>query len=245
MTNVLENKNAGAFTLAEVLITLGVIGVVSAITMPTLIKNYQKQQTVTQFKKAYTEINQAIKLSEVENGDMSGWHVENDLQTQHDWAKNYIIKYFKTAKVCVPATEECYDAKFSEATAKYFSFITVSGYSIMGWTHDGGNGGWLHLDINGPKKGPNKTGKDRFTFILQFDNDTNINGKETNKVVDKAGIYLLGLGLSPALTRDELINGGENLPGGLANYRCNEENKGFCGALIVTDGWKISDDYPW
>jgi prepilin-type N-terminal cleavage/methylation domain-containing protein len=42
------------FTLAEVLITLGIVGVVATITLPSVIKNYQKRQTVTQLKKAYT-----------------------------------------------------------------------------------------------------------------------------------------------------------------------------------------------
>ena len=43
-----------AFTLAEVLITLGIIGVVAALTLPTLIQNHQKQVYVTQLKKAYS-----------------------------------------------------------------------------------------------------------------------------------------------------------------------------------------------
>lgn len=41
-----------AFTLAEVLITLGVIGVVAAMTLPTLIQNYQEQEYVNKLKKA-------------------------------------------------------------------------------------------------------------------------------------------------------------------------------------------------
>ena len=41
-----------AFTLAEVLITLGVIGVVSAITMPTLIQNQQEKVLINQLKVA-------------------------------------------------------------------------------------------------------------------------------------------------------------------------------------------------
>ena len=45
-----------AFTLAEVLITLGIIGIVAAMTLPTLIGKYQKKQTVTQLKKAYRDI---------------------------------------------------------------------------------------------------------------------------------------------------------------------------------------------
>ena len=43
------------FTLAEVLITLGVIGVVAAMTIPTMITNYEKKQTAIEVKKAYTE----------------------------------------------------------------------------------------------------------------------------------------------------------------------------------------------
>ena len=42
------------FTLAEILITLGIIGVVAAITIPGLITNYQKRSTATQLKKAYS-----------------------------------------------------------------------------------------------------------------------------------------------------------------------------------------------
>ena len=49
----------GAFTLAEVLVTLGIIGVVSAMTVPTLMQNYQRQSYVTQLHKVYNELNQA------------------------------------------------------------------------------------------------------------------------------------------------------------------------------------------
>ena len=47
--------NKKGFTLAEVLITFGIIGVVAAITMPMLITHYQKQATVNQLKKAYSD----------------------------------------------------------------------------------------------------------------------------------------------------------------------------------------------
>ena len=42
------------FTLAEILITLGIIGVVAAVTIPMLISNYKKRSTETQLKKAYS-----------------------------------------------------------------------------------------------------------------------------------------------------------------------------------------------
>ena len=44
-------KNKLGFTLAEVLVTLGIIGVVSAMTVPTLMQNYQRQSYVTQLHK--------------------------------------------------------------------------------------------------------------------------------------------------------------------------------------------------
>ena len=47
------------FTLAEVLITLGIIGVVAAMTMPTLINNINNKQNIAALKKAYSLISQA------------------------------------------------------------------------------------------------------------------------------------------------------------------------------------------
>lgn len=55
-------KKSNAFTLAEVLVTLGVIGVIAAITIPSLIKNYQKASWVAQLKKSYAVFNEGFKL---------------------------------------------------------------------------------------------------------------------------------------------------------------------------------------
>lgn len=61
-------NNRFGFTLAEVLITLGIIGVVAAMTIPTLVGNYKYMVLQTQFKKAYSDLNQASKLFQVHNG---------------------------------------------------------------------------------------------------------------------------------------------------------------------------------
>ena len=60
-------KNSG-FTLAEVLITLGIIGIVAAMTLPALIQNYQKMVLKSQFKKVYTTLFNAIKLAQAKTG---------------------------------------------------------------------------------------------------------------------------------------------------------------------------------
>lgn len=95
------------FTLAEVLITLGVIGVVAAMTIPGMITNYQKKQTAIEVKKAYTELNQILKMAIADHGDPSGWdyYSENELP---QWVQTYFEPYVKVtgAKACA-SNEEC------------------------------------------------------------------------------------------------------------------------------------------
>lgn len=54
-----------AFTLAETLITLGIIGVVAALTIPSIIKNYQKKQTAIKLKQTYSLLTQGIRMAEI------------------------------------------------------------------------------------------------------------------------------------------------------------------------------------
>ena len=57
-------KNYNAFTLAEVLITLGIIGVVAAMTLPALINNHRDKELVTRVRKTYSALNQALELAQ-------------------------------------------------------------------------------------------------------------------------------------------------------------------------------------
>ena len=66
-------KNKRAFTLAEVLITLGIIGVVAAMTIPTLMQKYYEKQTVTKVIEIQSIVSQALKL------------VEEDYDTPENW----------------------------------------------------------------------------------------------------------------------------------------------------------------
>lgn len=61
-------KRKNAFTLAEVLITLGIIGVVAAMTVPTLVGQTGEQEYKTGLKKAVSTINQAVQLNYVQDG---------------------------------------------------------------------------------------------------------------------------------------------------------------------------------
>ena len=62
-----------AFTLAEILITLVIIGVVAAFTISALINTYVESSTVAKVKKGLSTIGQAKKLAEAQNGPIEGW----------------------------------------------------------------------------------------------------------------------------------------------------------------------------
>ena len=64
-----NNKNNG-FTLAEVLITLGIIGAVAAMTIPTLMANLRAEKLKSQFEKTYADLNVASRAFYADN-DMS------------------------------------------------------------------------------------------------------------------------------------------------------------------------------
>ena len=103
-------KKQAAFTLAEVLITLGIIGVVAALTMPSLIANHQKLQTVTQLKRTYNVLSNAVRMSVAENGDVEEWVLEDGdgVQLSSEFANTYLIPYLQVIKNCeTDTTGEC------------------------------------------------------------------------------------------------------------------------------------------
>ena len=107
-----------AFTLAEVLITLGIIGVVAAMTLPSLIQNYQKKALATQTQKFYSMMSQAVKQYMADYGvdDLRNTPLASDNYGEGSWddgGNNYIppngkeeslrdfaTKYLKVVKEC-------------------------------------------------------------------------------------------------------------------------------------------------
>ena len=95
-----------AFTLAEVLITLGVIGVVAAMTLPTLIKNYQKHVWVNQLKKSVSVVENGFKLAmaddevmELENTKLMQSLGNDTIMRDENKFKNFMTEFNKYFKV--------------------------------------------------------------------------------------------------------------------------------------------------
>ena len=86
--------------MAEVLITLGIIGVVAALTLSTVIQNYQKQVTVTKLKKAYSILGQIAQKSLADNDVVN--FTEGTVATQKlvkEFFDTYWLPYFNGANV--------------------------------------------------------------------------------------------------------------------------------------------------
>ncbi len=100
--------NRKAFTLAEVLITLAIIGVVAALTIPTVVRNYQKQQLKVQFKKAYSTVMQTVSKTYADLGYQAQCYAYRDsFGTAHfnyseciDVFWPQFFKNLKVAKAC-------------------------------------------------------------------------------------------------------------------------------------------------
>ncbi len=111
------NNQTFAFTLAEVLITLGIIGIVAAMTMPVLVGKYKDKEYAAKTKKAYSVIQQAIKQYQADNetiGDVTG--LFDTSKTSTEVMINF-SKYFNTVKVC-PSKNVCSDLFYDIRYAK-------------------------------------------------------------------------------------------------------------------------------
>ena len=114
-------KKKNAFTLAEVLITLGIIGIVAAMTMPTLIQKNNEKATVTKLKKFMSVMNSTLQMSIEANGPIESWGLtksvydeetgtnpEETKVSQDYFIKTYILPYIKYVKYCSPTSSDCY-----------------------------------------------------------------------------------------------------------------------------------------
>lgn len=100
----ISHKKLG-FTLAEVLITLVVIGIVAVLTLPAMIQSYKKHIVEVKLKKFYTLMQEVVKLSEIENGDKKEWIVYDSTHSVYDFYSKYLAKYLNVVKVEVENNE--------------------------------------------------------------------------------------------------------------------------------------------
>lgn len=157
-----------AFTLAEVLVTLGIIGVVSSLTLPTLMKNHQRQVYVTQLRKVHTEMSQAVENALLDRNALNLREARLNAGNEGTFLKSY----FKVVKDCGTSDTSCFVASYDILNQNgtvaqrndMYKVTLASGASIALLFNNSGTAyGWT--DINGIQ-GPNIACRDLFDFNI-------------------------------------------------------------------------------
>lgn len=184
-------KKTLAFTLAEVLITLVIIGVVAAITVPTLIANSNDQAIRSALRKNYSVLQQATERYYVDNGE--------HLSMETNFSEDFFFKYFSLAQNCtISGCNFGEDIKYKNYAGfemdEYSGITERSGVMLADGTfisylyqnkYNGEDkyvavtskerGLTILVDVNGAKK-PNTYGKDLFKFDIILENGDGSSG---------------------------------------------------------------------
>ena len=165
----LKCYSKNAFTLAEVLITLGIVGVVASLTMPSIIKHYQHKALEASFKKSYTNLYNALNKAMIDTPEIkltSGLGKppiadaifkeykkikDIDLNDRRKYIEN--VRTYTKTKGVIP-----------ECSQVYLHAILPDG-SAIGFYHNCGQV-WVSMDTNGLHKSPNAYGHDYFLFNI-------------------------------------------------------------------------------
>ena len=203
-----------AFTLTEILIAMTIIGIISAITVPSMLSNYQKRASAVQLRKAVTEIASAADLIINEEGkqflDQTSVFTDED-----NGLNNFFTQKFKVIKSCDADSTDCFYSgaykAINAASAETFEcgnrqYLLANSAAVCPTLSAGANHTSvinIVIDINGPDA-PNTGGRDMFVVAI----DSNAN------VVEATGDY--------------------------AGSGCTNSNIGIgCYRRILDDNWKI------
>ena len=225
-----------AFTLAEVLITLGIIGIVAAMTLPALIQRNNNQVVETRLKKFYSSMNQAIIRAEADYGDKKYWFedlsaIDEDGNINsskiEEWFNKYFTPYIKIIKI-----EQNADGTFIVYFPDGSALELVVNTTTRNWDFYPGN---IQKCKQKEKNNEKVTGICRFTFLF--------NPAIKSNSGPSSWTYHLNKGIEPFKTDwdgdiRKLYDHGQ--------FGCNAAaGRYYCTAIIQMNGWKIPNDYPF
>ncbi len=231
-------KKKNAFTLAEVLITLGIIGIVAAMTMPTLIQKNNNRVVETRLMKFYSAINQAIKMAEVDYGDKKDWYEAglhgaefdkdgNPVQgssNQERWFNKYLRPYMKVVKTETLSDEGRLMVYFADGSA----MAAARGDYMSDLIFYPGDPNRCLKKYSGRF---DSLGKCAFMFYYNPTCSTTRCSFHLNKGPEPYKFNWDG-------NKDSLYNAD-------AGCKVGSVNNHYCTAIIQLNNWKIPDDYPY
>lgn len=174
-----DGKMKKGFTLAEVLITLGIIGIIAAMTIPTVVNKYKKQTYVIGLKKAYNNLlvslNQVKYTNNISSLEEINWNTSKEsidgkeFQTAYERNIYIIYKSFSGATYMPPNSNKCLYKTYSNNVdgtqlQTNYNLCKDGGFIAADGILYAEDGAYIFVDINGKEKGPNFSGRDIFRF---------------------------------------------------------------------------------
>ncbi len=234
-------KLSCGFTLAEVLITLGIIGVVAAMTIPNLIQNQQKRKMEAVLKEDYSILQQVVKFTEYDDVSLD-LAIPDSTEGMKLWFETFMKPHLKYGAICYNKAGCWQNKGHAKALTGAIAYadnnaigigqglITIrllngSNLCIDGWTSPThlksifgvdvpSSSLIMYIDVNGDSL-PNTVGKDIFIFVWTPDEGLVPAGKDVSKeLVDK--------------------NCSMSAGGSTAGY--------YCMKKVKDNGWVIPDD---
>ena len=228
-----NKQNLSAFTLAETLITIGIIGIVAAMTLPTLITVYKQKVTIERLRATYSLLSQAVQAAKKDHESIKYWNTGlSDLL----YAETYILPYLKTHKIAKYNNNHWALNTLSTQYNRrsYYLFWTTNANTNPIFVMQNGsafvvkkaqNKIWIVVDING-MHGPNTMGIDGFSFNIDPETD-----------------QLIPTGMNEK--RDRLIKSNGPTTACVQDSSWQYYRGGSCAALLMKDNWQMTKDYPW
>ena len=241
-----QSKLLKGFTMAEVLITLGIIGIVAAMTFPALLGKYQKVVTVNQLKKAYSILSQLVIQSQEDNGAaVFDSNASVDAETVKTFFNTYWLPYFNN-----PTVGKEYEFPYPEGNAYKklngetysLGIRTVYGNARVYFTTNDGTSYFVHF----------------MYWENKYDDDGNL-VSQTAKYNSAQQVYVDLNGIKPpnvlgkdvfqfiVFFDDKVVRPyGYDKTDTYIKNNCSKAGEGICcAAKIMRDGWQIKRDYPW
>lgn len=226
------------FTLAEVLITLGIIGIVAAMTMPMVVEKVNKHVVENRLKKFYSAINQAVMMAEADYGDKKIWYsdlagaqIDKDgkpipgSSDAEKWFNKYLAPYMKIVKSEL-LSDGSLIVYFADGSA-----LSADGHTTRDWKFYPGK-----PDKCSKLSNNNKLGICAFYFTFCPACKGIVWTYHTNK------------GFEPwkySWTDGSLEGLKRSCYTGVSRYDASVHGRAFCTAVIEQNNWKIPDDYPY
>jgi len=226
------------FTLAEMLITLAIIGVVAAITIPSIVANHQKKALEVGLAKAYRTLSHAVNMATAEHGAIETWSWDGSMSAVN-FTNQYILQYLNISKICRGSSAlgcfpDVYYKKINGENLDNYNQSNATKAILKDGTliaitrstkclENRGRCVIIKIDTNGFKK-PNMAGYDIHEFAFW---------PETGEMLP-TGIY------HDNSWNEEIQSYQKVTPEESYDYCYNKKNGWYCTAVAIQDGFKIN-----